>query len=66
MASTLLANNAKVYIVDLEKEKVEKVAEEYSKLAKGSGSKGEMVGLHADCGSKVSTQCAHSKRERLG
>jgi len=53
MASTLLANNAKVYIVDLEKENVEKVAENYSKLAKEAGSTGEMIGLQADCGSKA-------------
>lgn len=53
MASTLLANNAKVYIVDLDKDNAEKVAEIYSKLAKEAGSKGEMIGLQADCGSKV-------------
>jgi len=53
MASTLLANNAKVYIVDLDKENVEKVAENYSNLAKEAGSTGEMIGLQADCGSKV-------------
>ncbi|GAA5985400.1 hypothetical protein JCM5350_007753 [Sporobolomyces pararoseus] len=53
IASTLLANNAKVYIVDLEKDQVEKIAENYSKLAKESGSKGEMIGLQADCSTKA-------------
>ncbi|GAA5895519.1 hypothetical protein JCM5296_006787 [Sporobolomyces johnsonii] len=51
MSSTLLANNAKVYIVDLEPEKVDIPG--FNKLAKEAGSKGEMIALRGDCGSKA-------------
>jgi hypothetical protein len=52
IASTLLANHAKVYIVDLDRDQVEKVAKNYNDLNKGE--EGEMIGLQADCGTKVS------------
>ncbi|GAA5945180.1 SDR family NAD(P)-dependent oxidoreductase [Sporobolomyces koalae] len=53
IASTLLANHAKVYIVDLDRQQTERIAENYSQLARDSGSAGTMIGLQADCGSKA-------------
>lgn len=55
-ASTLLANNATVYIVDLNQKQTESIAERYSQLAKDSGSKGKMIGLQGDVGSKAGAE----------
>ncbi|PRQ72928.1 NAD-P-binding protein [Rhodotorula toruloides] len=56
IASTLLANNATVYIVDLNQKQTESIAERYSQLAKDSGSKGKIIGLQGDVGSKAGAE----------
>ncbi|BGO93142.1 hypothetical protein NBRC10512v2_005431 [Rhodotorula toruloides] len=56
IASTLLANNATVYIVDLDQKQTESIAERYSRLAKDSGSEGKMIGLQGDVGSKAGAE----------
>lgn len=53
IASTLVANNAKVYIVDLDQARVDAISARYSNLASEAGSAGQMVGISADCGSKA-------------
>lgn len=53
IASTLLANGAKVYIVGLDKDEVERIAKNYNGLLTGEGKEGEMVGLQGDCSNKV-------------
>ncbi|TNY21735.1 NAD(P)-binding protein [Rhodotorula diobovata] len=56
MASTLLANHARVYIVDLDAARTDSIAARYSKLALESGSRGSMVGIQGDCGSKAGAE----------
>ncbi|BGP21914.1 hypothetical protein JCM10295v2_000791 [Rhodotorula toruloides] len=56
IAATLLANNATVYIVDLDQKQTESIAERYCQLGKVSGSKGKMIGLQGDVGSKVGAE----------
>ncbi|KPV78702.1 uncharacterized protein RHOBADRAFT_23779 [Rhodotorula graminis WP1] len=56
MASTLLANHARVYIVDLDERKTQDIAARYSRLASESGSRGKMVGIQGDCGSKAGAE----------
>lgn len=56
MGSSLLANNATVYIVDLDQKQTEGIAERYSQLAKDSGSKGRMIGVQGDVGSKAGAE----------
>ncbi|GAA5890050.1 hypothetical protein JCM8208_002683 [Rhodotorula glutinis] len=56
MASTLLANHARVYIVDLDGQKTHDIAARYSHLASESGSRGKMVGIQGDCGSKAGAE----------
>ncbi|GAA6061922.1 hypothetical protein JCM10212_000547 [Sporobolomyces blumeae] len=53
IGSTLLANNAKVYIVDLDQDQVDSIARNYTQLAKDAGSSGQMIGLRADCSTKA-------------
>ncbi|GAA5911951.1 hypothetical protein JCM6882_004723 [Rhodosporidiobolus microsporus] len=67
IASTLLANGAKVYIVGLDKDEVEGIAERYSKLAEKQGVKGRMVGIQGDCSNKAEAERISSefgKREK--
>lgn len=56
MASTLLANHARVYVVDLDEHKTRDIATRYSQLASESGSRGAMVGIQGDCGSKAGAE----------
>ncbi|BGP29119.1 hypothetical protein JCM10296v2_000857 [Rhodotorula toruloides] len=64
IASTLLANNATVYIFDLDQKQTESIAERYSQLAKDSGSKGRMVGLQGDVGSKAGAEKIYEEMQR--
>ncbi|GAA6040789.1 hypothetical protein JCM8097_003301 [Rhodosporidiobolus ruineniae] len=56
IASTLLANGAKVYVVGLDQGEVERIAERYTSLAKEQGVKGEMVGIRGDCSNKAEAE----------
>lgn len=54
ISSVLVANGAKVYIIDLDEKQVMEMAERYTELAKEQGCNGRMIGLKGDVGSKVS------------
>ena len=53
ISSVLLANQATVYIVDLDEKQTKAMADRYSKLAQDTGSRGKMVGVQGDCSSRV-------------
>ncbi|GAA6023871.1 hypothetical protein JCM11491_003300 [Sporobolomyces phaffii] len=58
IASTLVANNARVYIVDLDQATLDRVAENYSDLARHAspGCTGEMRAVRGDCSTKAEAQ----------
>ncbi|GAA6010402.1 hypothetical protein JCM10207_005211 [Rhodosporidiobolus poonsookiae] len=56
IASTLVANGAKVYIVGLDEDEVTRIADKYSALAREQGVRGSMVGLRGDCSNKAEAE----------
>ncbi|GAA6056260.1 hypothetical protein JCM3770_007281 [Rhodotorula araucariae] len=56
IASTLVANHARVYIVDLDAAKTADIAARYSRLATESGSRGTMLGVQGDSSSKAGAE----------
>jgi NAD(P)-dependent dehydrogenase (short-subunit alcohol dehydrogenase family) len=54
LASTLLANGARVYVVGLDQKQVDEFAKSYNVLAAEMGSSGSIIGVQGDVSTKVS------------
>lgn len=54
LASTLLANGARVYVVGLDQKQVDDFAKSYNVLAGEMGSSGSIIGVQGDVSTKVS------------